>query len=149
MQILPMEKKDAEALNILDRQVFSVPWSQKSFEDESENKLAYYYVAKENDEIIAYAGFWHVADEGDITNIAVKKEHRKKGVASALLEVIIKKAKELELELLTLEVRESNTPAINLYKRFGFLEIGKRKMYYKNPKEDALIMTLYFGGIYG
>ena len=149
MQILPMEKKDAEALSLLDMEVFSVPWSKKSFEDESANSLAYYYVAKEDDEIIAYAGFWHVADEGDITNIAVKKEHRKKGVASALLEVIIKKAKELGLELLTLEVRESNIPAINLYKRFGFLEIGKRKMYYKNPKEDALIMTLYFGGIYG
>lgn len=148
MDILPMIEQDSEKLAQLDKECFSVPWSEKSFRDESKNELAVYYVAKEDNKIIGYAGFWHVADEGDITNIAVGKNFRRKGVGGLLVETLIKKAKELKLELLTLEVRKTNHSAISLYKKYGFETIGERKRYYSNPTEDALIMTLYFGGIY-
>lgn len=148
MDILPMVETDAEMLALLDRECFSMPWSEKSFKEEFKNDLAIYYVAKEKSQIIGYAGFWHVADEGDITNIAVSKNFRCRGIGGTLLETLIKKAKELKLELLTLEVRKTNYAAISLYEKYGFEKIGERKKYYSNPKEDALIMTLYFGGIY-
>ncbi len=149
MKIVSMCAEDAKELAELDKEVFSVPWSEKSFLEEFENRLAVYYIAKEENKIIGYAGFWHVADEGDITNIAVKQEYRRKGIASRLIETIIKEADRRKLLLLTLEVRESNAAAIKLYEKFGFKIIGKRKRYYTNPAEDALIMTLYFGGTYG
>lgn len=149
MQIVPISESDAKELAELDRQCFSVPWSEKSFADESKNNIAVYFVAKIDGKIAGYAGFWHVADEGDITNIAVLPEYRRQGIASKLLEQLVLEAKERKLELLTLEVRESNASAIALYERFGFEKIGQRKRFYTNPEEDALIMTLYFGGIYG
>ena len=149
MKIVPLCEEDAKALSELDKKCFSVPWSEKSFLDECKNKLAVYFVAKEDNDIVGYAGFWNVAGEGGITNIAVAPEKRRQGIAKAMLEKMISTAKELDLELLTLEVRQSNNAAISLYKSYGFEEIGKRKKFYTNPTEDALIMTLYFGGIYG
>ena len=144
MDILPMCEEDAKALSDLDKKCFSVPWSEKSFKDESRNEIAFYFVAKEDGKIIGYAGFWHVADEGDITNIAVAPEYRRRGIGGKLLEEIIKTAANKRLVLLTLEVRQSNRVAIALYERYGFKRIGSRKKYYKDPEEDALIMTKYF-----
>lgn len=144
-----MREGDTPELALLDRECFSVPWSEKSFQEEFKNKLAVYFIAEEKEKIIGYAGFWHVADEGDITNIAVAEAYRRAGVGGKLLGVLIKEAACRKLALLTLEVRESNTAAISMYERFGFKIIGKRKRYYSDPEEDALIMTLYFGGIYG
>ncbi len=148
-EIVSVCTADAKGLAELDREVFSVPWSEKSFVDECNNKIAVYYAAKDNGKIVGYAGFWHVADEGDITNIAVLPEYRRRKIASRLIEAMIKEAKKRSLSLLTLEVRCSNTAAISLYENYGFKIIGKRKNYYTNPVEDAHIMTLYFGGIYG
>jgi len=143
-----MSKEDVKELAELDKKVFSVPWSERSFCEECNNRIAHYFVAKEKSHVIAYAGFWHVADEGDITNIAVLPEYRRQGIGGRLLQTLINTAKELKLELLTLEVRESNNAAIALYERYGFEKIGMRKNYYHDPRENALIMTLYFGGIY-
>lgn len=148
-EIVPVCAEDAKGLAELDKAVFSVPWSEKAFSDECKNNIAVYYAAKHNGKIVGYAGFWHVADEGDITNIAVHPEHRRQKIASRLIEELIKEAKKRSLALLTLEVRCSNVPAIALYEGYGFEIIGKRKNYYTNPTEDAHIMTLYFGGIYG
>lgn len=144
-----MSEKDSAELARLDKRCFSVPWSEKSFAEESRNELATYFVAKEDNKIIGYAGFWHVADEGDITNIAVAPDYRKRGIGSKLLDILIKTAIERNLSLLTLEVRQSNCAAISLYESFGFQKIGSRKRYYTNPIEDALIMSKYFGGLNG
>lgn len=149
MEFVPIKREYAKALSELDKECFSVPWSEKSFEDEAKNKLAVYYIAIEKEKIVGYAGFWHVADEGDITNIAVSPEYRRRGIGSRLLELLIKAAVQKKLAFLTLEVRESNAAAVSLYEHYGFQRIGTRKRYYTNPVEDALIMTLYFGGIYG
>jgi ribosomal-protein-alanine N-acetyltransferase len=88
-------------------------------------------------------GMWHVVNEGHITNVAVAPAHRNKHIASALLDAAIAEAEKLEMLGLTLEVRKSNTPALSLYKKFGFKLEGIRKEYYEDNREDALIMWKY------
>lgn len=141
MDITMMKRGDAHEMAELDKKCFSVPWSEKSFLDEAENPLAVYFVARDDKGITGYAGFWNVAGEGDITNIAVLPEYRRQGIGSRLIEAVIKQAAELELELLTLEVRRSNIAAQMLYSKYGFEIIGERKRYYSDNCEDALIMT--------
>ena len=145
IDISVMTTADADAMAEIDKVCFAVPWSQKAFYDEARNDLAYYFVAKDGGKCIGYAGFWNVSGEGGITNVAVLPEYRRRGIASALIEEMIKKANELSLDLLTLEVRRSNTAAQELYRKFGFDVIGERKRYYSDNREDALIMTLGLG----
>lgn len=137
-----MTAADADEVAAVDKICFTVPWSAKSFHDEAENEIAIYFVARDNGKCIGYAGFWNVSGEGDITNVAVLPEYRRQGVASKIITEMIKKANELSLELLTLEVRRSNAAAQSLYNKFGFEVIGERKRYYSDNREDALIMTL-------
>ncbi len=134
--------QDAKELALLDRECFSVPWSEESFIKEADNPLAEYVIARINDKIVGYAGFWSVSGEGQITNIAVLKEYRRNKIAFKMLSSLIDRAKELNLEVLSLEVRESNVAAINLYLRMNFKEVGIRKNYYKNPTENAVLMDL-------
>lgn len=141
MEITQMTSQDVPEIAELDKKCFAVPWSEKSFYDETENPLAVYYIAKDNGKCIGYAGFWNVSGEGDITNVAVLPEYRRNGVGSRLIETVIKKASELNLSLLTLEVRKSNIAAQGLYSKYGFDIIGERKRYYSDNREDALIMT--------
>lgn len=138
MEIIKMTKEDAGELEALDKLCFSVPWSEKSFIEEAENPLATYFVAKENNEIIGYGGIWQVQDEGQITNIAVHPDARKKGIASAILEKLIGEAK--SSERIVLEVRESNIAAICLYEKFGFKNCGIRKNFYHSPAENGIVM---------
>lgn len=138
MEIIKMTKEDAKALERLDKLCFAVPWSEKSFKEEAENSLARYFVAKENGEIIGYGGIWIVSGEGQITNIAVHPDERKKGIASAILEELIKSAK--GCSQIFLEVRESNSSAISLYEKFGFKNCGVRKNFYHSPVENGIIM---------
>ena len=113
--------------------------------DELDNMSASFIVAEANNgRAIGYAGLTVVLDEGYINNVAVRSQFRKNGVASALLDVFIRFAQAHELAFLTLEVRASNEAAIALYKKHGFEEVGRRKNYYEDPKEDALLMTRYF-----
>lgn len=141
MEITQMTAEDVCEIAELDKKCFAVPWSEKSFYDEMENPLAVYYIAKDNGKCIGYAGFWNVSGEGGITNVAVLPEYRRNGVGSRLIEKLIKKASELRLSLLTLEVRRSNIAAQGLYSKYGFDIIGERKRYYSDNREDALIMT--------
>lgn len=144
--IREMTAADAGALAALDLQCFSMPWSERSFADEVENPIARYFVAcDDGGKIIGYAGYWRVGDEADITNVAVAENMRRRGIASALLEKLVRLAGKEGLLLMTLEVRKSNAPARALYERFGFEALGERKSYYINPREDAVIMTLGLG----
>ncbi|MDY3031723.1 MAG: ribosomal protein S18-alanine N-acetyltransferase [Clostridia bacterium] len=140
MKIHRMTAKDIDSVAAVDRQCFSIPWSRQSFAEEMENEIAVYFTASEDGQIIGYCGFWIVADEGDITNIAVLPQYRRRGVGSRLLETMIAEAQSLSLELLTLEVRRSNEPAKQLYSSYGFKQIGERRRYYSDNNEDALIM---------
>lgn len=144
IEIMRMTDSDVSEIAELEKKCFSIPWSEKSFKEEMQNKLAVYFVAKENGHCIGYAGFWSVSGEGDITNVAVLPEYRKQGIGSMLISEMIKTAVLKKLYLLTLEVRKSNIAAQRLYKKYGFNIIGERKRYYSDNGEDAWIMTKNF-----
>lgn len=139
--ITRMTEKDIEEIAKVDKQCFTVSWSEKSFRDELQNKLAVYFTAKKDGKCVGYAGFWNVSGEGGITNIAVLPEYRRMGIGTSLLSELVKEADALSLNILTLEVRKSNIEAQGLYKSFGFDIIGERKRYYRDNGEDAWIMT--------
>lgn len=142
MIIREMTENDIDGVLAVEREAFSTPWSERLFYDELKNPHTVYYVCEKNDEILGYGGVWHVLDEGQITNIAVKKAYRGQGVGTMLLNKITDYAKAQDLSKIELEVRVSNAAAIALYEKFGFLPVGKRKCYYKDPTEDALLMDL-------
>lgn len=119
-------------------------WTNAVLEDEFNNENSKYFVAiDENDEIIAFGGLWFNIDEAHVMNIAVKKEFRRQHVGTELLEFLVAEAKKENKNCITLEVREDNVPAIELYKKLEFDEIGRRKKYYKKLY-DAIIMTKFF-----
>ena len=141
IHILKMTTEHIKQVHKIEEDCFSIPWSEKSFYDElTKNKMAIYIVAKEDDEIVGYGGMWHVINEGHITNIAVKKQHRKKGIVTKIINALIEIAKEKEMIGITLEVRVSNDIAKSLYKKSGFIIEGIRKEYYDDNKEDAIVM---------
>ncbi len=116
-------------------------WSKSSFYDEMNNNLARYYCAKtQNNKLVAYAGIWNIIDEAHITTIAVKPEFMRKHIGEALIVKILEDCYNNKIKYLTLEVRESNVPAIELYKKYGFSSLGTRKGYYQDNNENALIM---------
>lgn len=115
-------------------------WNKESIEKELSNKLAKYLVALDGDNVVGFVGMWIVFDEGDITNIAVHPNYRKQGIGNLLMNNLISLCKENKINSLTLEVRESNIKAQNLYKKHEFKEEGLRKNFYDNPKENAIIM---------
>ena len=144
-QLVPMDRSHLPALAALELECFSAPWSEAMLAEELYNDAASYIVAQREDgEVLGYAGLHVVLDEGYITNIAVKAKYRRMGVAGQLLGAFLRFGRE-HLAFLTLEVRASNKPAIALYLRYGFAQVGRRKNYYDNPREDALIMTLELG----
>ena len=119
---------------------FSDPWSEKSIASELENKLSCWLVAVENGNVTGYIGSQTVCGETDMMNVAVHPDHRRKGIAETLILSLVEQLKMVKSHCLTLEVRASNAPAIALYEKLGFSEIGRRKNYYRNPREDALIL---------
>ena len=128
---------------IIETECFSHPWSKQSLEEELNNETSLFLVAKEENEVIGYIGMSIVIDEGYIFNVAVRESYRNKGVATSLINELVTYGKKNNFSFITLEVRESNLPAISLYSKFGFIKAGERKDYYSNPKENAILMTKY------
>ena len=126
----------AKELNLIEKECFSTPWSEESFKTADNTRFYLYF---EGEKVVGYVGIYSVLDEGYITNIAVLKDYRKKGVATSLLKELTEK--ESALSFISLEVRESNAAAISLYTKFNFNKEGVRKAFYSNPKEDGLILT--------
>ena len=124
----------------LEKICFSDPWSERSIASELDNKLAFWLVATEGETVAGYIGSQTVMDETDMMNVAVHPDFRRQGIAEALVNGLVKQLKDMGSHCLTLEVRASNVPAISLYEKLGFSEIGRRKNYYRNPREDALIL---------
>ena len=146
VNIVPMNADHLDELEKLERICFSRPWSRKMLAEELENACAAFLVAEEPEtkRVLGYAGVLVMADEGYITNVAVFPEYRRQGIAAQIIKVFCDFAAGNHLAFLTLEVRPTNTAAIELYRSFGFEEVGRRKNYYDLPKEDALILTRYF-----
>ena len=145
VRIVPMNADHLDEVSELERICFSVPWSRNMLAEELDNLLSAFLVAlDDNDKVVGYAGVQIILDEGYITNVAVRPECRRQGIAAKLLQVFLDFAKANKLAFLTLEVRASNYDAIALYGSRGFRSVGRRKNYYEHPKEDAIIMTLEF-----
>ena len=146
IKIVPMNADHLESLERLERICFSRPWSRKMLAEELENQCAAFLVAEDavTGDVLGYAGLLVAADEGYITNVAVRPECRRNGIAQKLLQVFLDFAQAHKLAFLTLEVRASNYGAIALYGSRGFRSVGRRKNYYEHPKEDAIIMTKEF-----
>lgn len=141
-QLRRMTKEDVEAVYALDCEAFTLPWSLSAFMSEmTSNKVARYLVAVEDGQIIGYAGAHIILDEGHITNIAVSKNRRRAGVGRSLLRALMQYASNLGAAYLTLEVRASNTAAINMYAEQGFFKVHVRKRYYEDNGEDAWLMV--------
>ena len=124
----------------LERLCFNDPWSENSIASELNNKLSHWLVALDGEKVIGYVGSQTVLGETDMMNIAVHPDYRKRGIATELIQELINALNERNSHSLMLEVRESNDPAKELYLKMGFELVGIRKNYYRNPKENALIL---------
>jgi len=124
----------------LEKLCFSDPWSERSIASELNNPLSFWLVAMEGDCVAGYVGSQTVLGETDMMNIAVHPDFRRQGVAEALINALVTELRKLGSRSLTLEVRASNEPARKLYEKLGFVQVGRRPNYYRNPREDACIL---------
>ena len=129
--------------NILSRS-FSSPWSVDTINTLMLSDNAVCFGVFDGDTLAGYLALEWVLDEGSLSDIAVLPEYRRRGIANILMESLMVEAQKRNLQFVTLEVREGNTTAITLYKKFGFETVGKRPRYYKDPVEDAILMTKIF-----
>ncbi len=146
-RVREMTLRDVPAVVEIDQRSFSLPWPESSFRFElQENPAAFLLVAERvgpaENALVGYIGFWSILEEAHISTLAVHPLERGKGIAARLLKEALRRADEMGALVATLEVRVSNQAAIRLYRKFGFEIVGKRKRYYYDNGEDALIMTL-------
>lgn len=140
IEIKEMKLEDFEEIKDILQTEFDEFWKPNILKSELESELSKYIVAKINNVIVGFAGIIILPDDVEITNIVTKKIERKKGIGKLLLDKLIEMAKETKKETISLEVNEKNIPAIKLYKKFDFKEVGIRKKYY-NGIDNAIIMT--------
>ena len=132
---------DIDRILELETKNFSFPHTREQLEHEVFDPNYLLLTAAEKESVLGYAGLMHVADEGYITNVVVGKDYRRCGIADLLLAEIDKRAAELKLSFISLEVRESNYSAIQLYLKNGYEKKATLPSYYQKPKEDGVVMT--------
>lgn len=144
IRIRNMTEADVPFVAELEKEIFSLPWSENALQSTLVDPNAVFLVAEssEAENMIAYAGMYTAADEGEITNVAASPSFRKRGAAYLLLTELVRIAREKSLSQLVLEVRVSNEAAIGLYGKTGFQIAGTRKGFYQFPPEDAYIMIM-------
>ena len=138
--IRPMQLRDAAAVAELEKQCFSMPWSERSVASELDNPLSLWLVAEQAGCLIGYIGSQTVLDEADMMNLCVAPDARRRGLGRALVGALTSALAQRGVQTLTLEVRASNEAAQALYAQLGFRLVGRRKDYYRLPREDALIL---------
>lgn len=143
-KLVPMDRGHIPDLAALERECFERPWSEDILAEELYHDNASYIVAVADDgSLLGYAGLKVVLDEGCIEKVVVKAQYRRMGVADALIDTFVRFGR-ANLAFITLEVRASNDPAIQLYMKHGFEQVGRRKNYYAELNEDAILMTLEY-----
>ena len=142
-RIVDVSTEHIPQIEEIERECFSRPWTAEQLKSQMRDAQHEFIATMDGGRVLGYVGLMYVLDDGYISNVAVHPEARRQGIGDALIDALAAKAAELELAFLTLEVRESNAPAIALYAKHGFHPVGKRKNYYDAPKEDAVLMTCY------
>lgn len=146
--IREMKSSDLDIICEIENDLFSSPWKREDFRYQIEdNEFSHDFVLSNNDEIIGYVGLWILFEHAQITTLGVAKKYQGRGLSKKLMDYIIKKAEEFGCEDISLEVRVSNSTAISLYEKYGFIRINIRKSYYINPVEDAYLMMKPLGGM--
>lgn len=140
--IVPMQESHVAEIAEIEKQCFSVPWSENGIRAELDDKTARFLVCVSGDRVLGYVGVHEVCEEAYIANIAVCNGYRRFGIGEELMESAEDEARMRGCEFISLEVRKSNESAVALYKKLGYNIAGKRKNFYSDPPEDALIMTL-------
>lgn len=140
MEYIKMNESHVEAITALEKRCFSDPWSVNSVTAELNNPLSLWLVAMDGQNLAGYVGSQSVLGWADMMNLAVAPEYRRQGIGEKLVSQLILQLQAGNVTCLTLEVRVSNDPAIALYEKMGFSQVGRRPNYYHNPKEDALIL---------
>ena len=140
--IIEMASEHVSSLAQIEKQCFSTPWSQNALAEELENPNARFFVALCGEQVAGYIGAHNIVGEVYITNVAVAPDYRRQSVATQLIERLVEISRAENAEFITLEVRENNTSAQALYEKQGFGVVGKRKAFYENPREDAILMTI-------
>lgn len=140
IRIVKMEECHVPGVAALEKICFHDPWSEKSIASELNNPLSCWLVAVQENAVVGYVGSQTVLDASDMMNIAVDPGFRRMGIAESLVNALVAALKERQSQSLTLEVRASNEPAKALYEKMGFTQVGLRKNYYRNPREDAWIL---------
>ena len=145
MEIVKMCETHVASVAAIEKECFGVDaWSERSVGSELTNPLSLWLVAVEDGRVAGYVGSQTVCNETDMMNVAVTADFRRRGIGEQLVLALVEALKAIDSHSLTLEVRASNAPAIGLYEKLGFLQTGLRKNYYRNPKEDALILRKEF-----
>ena len=139
--IRPMTEADLDQVEELERQCFSVPWSRESLAEGLQKDTTVYLAAELEGRTVGYCALWTALDEGEITNVAVSPDARKRGIGAAMMKELLCTGREKGIRAFFLEVRESNIAARTLYKKCGFAEDGIRKNFYEKPQENAVLMS--------
>lgn len=146
IEVAAMTEGDLDQVEAIERACFSQPWSRGAFEEELAAENAVYLVAREGERVLGYGGMRYALDEYYVDNIAVDPARRRRGIGRALVGALAERARAGGGAFITLEVRESNAGAIALYRGQGFAAVGKRRGFYEEPREDALLMTKRLDG---
>ncbi len=142
--VFDMDLSHIDDVIIIENLSFKTPWKKEDFVTElTRNICARYKVLIIDNRVVCYGGMWVLLDEAHITNIAVHPEYRGIGLGNVIVEQLIKESKKNNISSMTLEVRMNNISALNLYKKYGFIEEAVRKNYYQDTGEDAIIMWKY------
>ncbi|HEV1997850.1 MAG TPA: ribosomal protein S18-alanine N-acetyltransferase [Candidatus Dormibacteraeota bacterium] len=139
--IEPMRLDDIPAVQEIEREIFLTPWPRNAYRREIvQNRMASYLVIRDGEELVGYAGLWKMHDEAHVTTVGVRKRDQGRGFGLALMLALIERAFTLHARWVTLEVRASNYGAMALYEKLGFKVIGRRRGYYTDDGEDAVVM---------
>ena len=139
----PLQEAHIPAILEIERETNGAPWSERSFRNELDHAHGIFLTAFSGGEVMGYGGIWCVIDEAHITTIAIRKDFRRQGIGLKLMNELLTKAKAAAMTCSTLEVRASNDAAIKLYEKLGFSETAKRKGYYPDNREDAVVMWMH------
>ncbi len=141
MILREMLVEDLDKVMEIEEDLFAVPWTKEGYFTFLTRKDAMFLVVEEKGEILGYCGLLMVLDEGDVTNVAVRRDRQREGIGNFLMESMLRLAYEQGIRTVHLEVRVGNSVAVRLYERLGFVKDGIRKGYYTDPVEDAVLMT--------